>query len=70
LLVLLAFLMAAPLGYFAMQAWLETFAYRIELSPWFFVLALLASLLIAWLTVGYKSLAAALRNPVDSLRSE
>ena len=62
--------MASPLGYFAMQVWLETFAYRIELSLWFFVLALLASLLIARLTVGYKSLAAALRNPVDSLRSE
>lgn len=70
LLVLIAYLIAAPVGFFAMQAWLETFAYRIALSPWIFVLAFLASLLIAWLTVGYKSLSAALSNPVDSLRSE
>jgi ABC-type antimicrobial peptide transport system permease subunit len=70
LLVFIAYLLAAPVGYFAMQAWLETFAYRVELSPWFFVIAFVASLLIAWLTVGYKSLSAALSNPVDSLRSE
>lgn len=69
-LVLLAFVIAAPLGYLAMQAWLETFAYRIDISAWHFVIAFGASLFIAWLTVGYKSLTAALRNPVDSLRSE
>ena len=70
LLVLLAFVIAAPLGYFAMQAWLETFVYRIELSVAYFVLALLASVGIAWLTVGYKSVRAALANPVDALRNE
>ena len=69
-LVLLAFVIAAPLGYFAMQAWLETFAYRIELSVGYFALALLASIGIAWLTVGYKSIRAAVANPVESLRSE
>ncbi len=69
-LVIIAFLIAAPLGYLTMQAWLETFAYRIDLSVWFFVLTFGASLLIAWLTIGYKSLTAALRNPVESLRSE
>ena len=69
-LVLLAFIIAAPLGYFAMQAWLETFAYRIELSVGYFALALLASVGIAWLTVGYKSIRAAVANPVESLRSE
>jgi putative ABC transport system permease protein len=46
-LVMVAFLIAAPVGYFAMQAWLNTFAYRIELNLWFFMAALLASLLIA-----------------------
>ena len=70
LLVLLAFVIAAPLGYFAMQAWLETFVYRIPLSISYFVLALLASIGIAWVTVGYKSVRAALSNPVDALRSE
>ena len=69
-LVLLAFVIAAPLGYFAMQAWLETFAYRIELSVGYFALALLASIGIAWITVGYKSIRAAVANPVESLRSE
>ena len=70
LLVLLAFVIAAPLGYFAMQAWLETFVYRIDLSVLYFALALLASIGIAWITVGYKSIRAALSNPVDALRSE
>ena len=70
LLVLLAFVIAAPLGYFAMQAWLETFVYRIDLSVVYFALALLASVGIAWITVGYKSVRAALSNPVDALRSE
>ncbi|MGB3851379.1 MAG: ABC transporter permease [Tunicatimonas sp.] len=70
LLVLLAFVIAAPLGYFAMQAWLETFVYRIPLSITYFALALLASVGIAWVTVGYKSVRAALSNPVDALRSE
>ena len=70
LLVLLAFVIAAPLGYFAMQAWLETFVYRIDLSVAYFALALLASVGIAWVTVGYKSVRAALANPVDALRSE
>ena len=70
LLVLLAFVVAAPLGYFAMKAWLETFAYRIDLSLLYFALALLASISIAWLTVGYKSIRAALSNPVEALRNE
>lgn len=70
LLVVLAFLIAAPVGYFAMQAWLQTFAYRIDLNAWFFVGAFATSLFIAWLTVGYQSLLAAMKNPIDSLRSE
>ena len=69
-LVLLAFVIAAPLGYFAMQAWLETFVYRIDLSVAYFALALLTSVGIAWITVSYKSIRAALSNPVDALRSE
>jgi len=69
-LVIVAYVVAAPAAYFAMQAWLTGFAYRIDLSLWFFGAALVASLLIAWLTVGYKSVQAAASNPVDSLRSE
>jgi ABC-type antimicrobial peptide transport system permease subunit len=70
LLVIIAFLVAAPLSYFAMQFWLETFEYRISLSAWFFVLTFILSMLIAWFTVGYKSLTAARSNPVESLRNE
>ncbi|MEM6844503.1 MAG: ABC transporter permease [Bacteroidota bacterium] len=69
-LVVLAFVIAAPLGYFAMQAWLETFVYKIPLSIGYFALALVASMLIALVTVGYKSIRAATANPVDSLRNE
>lgn len=69
-LVFIAFVLAAPLAYYAMQAWLETFEYRISISAWFFAIAFVASLLIAWFTVGYKSIAAARSNPVDSLRNE
>ena len=69
-LVLVAFLIAAPLGYLAMRAWLDTFAYRINLHLGFFVLALLAATVVAWITVGYRSACAARANPVDSLRNE
>ena len=69
-LVLLAFLVAAPLGYFVMRTWLDTFAYRIDLHAGFFGLTLLASVLVAWGTVGYRAVRAAVANPVDSLRDE
>ena len=69
-LVLLAFGVAAPLGYLAMRAWLDTFAHRIELHAGFFGATLLIALVIAALTVGYRSLLAAGANPVDSLRDE
>ena len=69
-LVLLAFLIAAPLSYLAMQVWLDTFAYRIDIHIGFFVLTLLASIIVAGLTVGYRSVRAAVANPVESLREE
>nr|WKN38898.1 ABC transporter permease [Tunicatimonas sp. TK19036] len=69
-LVLLAFIIAAPVGYFAMQAWLETFVDKIPITPIYFALAFLVSILITLVTVGYKSLHAALANPVESLRNE
>ncbi len=69
-LVLIAFVIAIPLAYYAMQAWLSDFAYRIDISVWPFLLAGGVSLLIAWLTVSYQSVKAALANPVDALRDE
>ncbi|WP_177192181.1 hypothetical protein [Chitinophaga arvensicola] len=55
---------------YLMTRWLGTFTYRIHLGAGIFLLALGVSLVIALLTVGYKSIQAALRNPVKSLRSE
>ena len=68
--VLVANVLAWPLAYWAMYQWLQTFAYRVDLSPWTFVMAGLAALAIAWLTMSYQSIKAALRNPVDALRYE
>jgi ABC-type antimicrobial peptide transport system permease subunit len=69
-LILLGFVFAAPLGWFVMNMFLEKFVYKIELGPAIFLLTLGATLLIAMLTVGYKSVRAATVNPVNALRSE
>ncbi len=69
-LVGIAFLIAAPVAYFAMQHWLQDFVYRTELQPLIFILAGVLALLIAWLTVGYQAIKAALTNPVEALRYE
>lgn len=69
-LVLISFVIAVPLGYYAMNEWLQGFAYRIEIHWTIFIGAGLLSVVIAWLTVGFESLKAAVGNPVVSLRSE
>ncbi len=70
-LVVVAFVVAAPVAYFAMdQWWLQDFAYRIDISWPIFLMAGLSALLIAWLTVSYQSVKAALTNPVEALRYE
>lgn len=69
-LVLVAFVVAAPVAWFAMRRWLEDFAYRIELGPGVFLLAGAAALGIALLTVSYQALKAATANPTDALRAE
>jgi putative ABC transport system permease protein len=69
-LVAIAFLIATPLGYFAMQRWLQNFAYRIDIGWWIFALAGGLALLIALLTVSAQAIKAALANPVEALRYE
>lgn len=69
-LILAGFLFALPLGWFAMEQFLNEFAYRIPLSPAIFVAAFLVTIAISLLTVGYKSFRAAVANPVKSLRYE
>lgn len=69
-LVLIAFIIAAPVGYFLMHRWLEDFAYRIELSWEIFCMAGVLALAIAVLTVSFQAMRAALADPVKSLRYE
>ena len=69
-LVLLAFVIATPVAWFAMHKWLEDFAYRIHLSWWVFVLAGIAAFAIAVLTISFQTVKAAVANPVKSLRTE
>ncbi|RYY54256.1 MAG: ABC transporter permease [Chitinophagaceae bacterium] len=69
-LILLSILIATPLAWFAINSWLQGFAYHIEIGWLVFVIAAVAALGIAWLTVGYESVKAALVNPVKSLRTE
>jgi putative ABC transport system permease protein len=68
--VLVANLIAIPLGYWAMHSWLEGFAYRISLQWWLFLLAASMGVVVALLTVSAQAVKAALANPVNSLRSE
>ncbi|HEY1872704.1 MAG TPA: FtsX-like permease family protein, partial [Chitinophagaceae bacterium] len=68
--VLLAFLVAFPAAWYAMNNWLQNYAYKINLSWWMFVLAGSLTVCIALITVSYQSIKAALMNPVKSLRTE
>ncbi len=69
-LVLLASLIAFPVAWWAMNKWLQSFAYRINVSWWFFAVAGIAALLIALVTVSFKAIRAAMANPAKSLRTE
>ena len=66
----IGFVLAGPLAWFTMKEWLSEFAYRIDLSAWIFLAGLAVTLLIALVTVGYRSMRAATTNPVKSLRYE
>lgn len=69
-LILFAFLIAGPLGYYAMLHWLEDFEYRITIGPGVFLAALFATIAIAALTVGYHTYRAATANPIESFKYE
>jgi putative ABC transport system permease protein len=70
LLVLLAFVIATPVAAWAMQRWLEGYAYHVPLSGAIFVISGLLAFAIALLTVSYHAVRTALANPVKSLRAE
>ncbi|HWK07671.1 MAG TPA: ABC transporter permease [Puia sp.] len=69
-LILIAFLVAAPIAYYAMHSWLENFAYHIRISAGIFGVAIMASFAIAALTIASQTIKAALANPVKALKSE
>ena len=69
-LVGVAILISLPLGWYAMNKWLEDFTFRIEIPLWIYALAALAAIIISILTVSYQSIKAAIVNPVKSLKSE
>jgi ABC-type antimicrobial peptide transport system permease subunit len=69
-LIVIAFIVAGPVAYYMMSKWLNNFAFRIHVGVMVFAVAMTTSLIIAWLTVGYKSIQAAIVNPVKSLRTE
>lgn len=68
--VFIAFLIATPFAWYVMHRWLQTFAYKTELSWWIFCLAGIIALVIALITVSWQSWKAATRNPADALRYE
>jgi len=68
--VVIAFIIACPVAWFAMNKWLLNFAYKTELSLWIFALAGIIAMIIALLTVSWQSWRAATKNPADTLRYE
>jgi len=69
-LVFIACIIAFPLSWWAMNKWLQSFAYRINISWWIFLVAGVAAILIALITVSFQAIKAAMANPVDSLKNE
>ncbi|HWZ03395.1 MAG TPA: ABC transporter permease [Mucilaginibacter sp.] len=69
-LILIAIFIAIPLSWYAVNSWLAGFAYHINVSWFIFFIAALAALSIAWITVSYESIKAAIVNPIRSLRTE
>jgi putative ABC transport system permease protein len=69
-LVLIAFVLAAPLAWYAMNWWLQDFVYRIDISWWVFGLAAVLAILVTMATISFQAIKAAIVNPITSLRSE
>ena len=70
ILITIAFVIASPIAWYFMHQWLQQYTYRITLGAWFFIITIISALCIAWLTVGYTAVKAAIANPVKSLRTE
>ena len=69
-LVIIALIFAVPVAWFAMDKWLQGFAYRINIHWWVFMIAAIITVFIAWITISAQAFKAAAANPVKSLRTE
>jgi putative ABC transport system permease protein len=69
-LVVVAFILAIPIAWYAMYNWLQNFAYRVTIGWWIFAVAGVTAFLIALLTISFQAIKAAMANPVKSLRTE
>jgi len=69
-LVFLSMFIASPIAWYFLHRWLENFAYRVTISWWVFVLAGVGAIAVAWITVSFRAIRAAIANPVTCLRSE
>jgi ABC-type antimicrobial peptide transport system permease subunit len=69
-LIIIAFLIAAPVAWYLMNTWLQGFAYKVTLAWWIFLLAGFTSIFIALVTVSWQAIKAAIANPIKSLRTE
>src|SRR6185295_9992648 len=68
-LVCIAFVIAAPVAWFAMNKWLQNYVYRVNISVWIFLIAGISAVFVALLTISFQAIKAALANPVKSLRT-
>jgi putative ABC transport system permease protein len=69
-LVLIALVIASPIAWYMMNNWLQDFAYRTQMSWWIFIMAGVAAIVIALVTISFQAIKAAVANPVKSLRTE
>lgn len=69
-LVLVSIVLACPIAWYAMSAWLQNYAYRVEIQWWVFAVAGVAAILIAFITVSFQSIKAAMMNPVKAIKTE
>ena len=70
ILIIVGYVVGAPVAFMVMNNWLDGFAYRIEIQPSFFIVALVLTVAVMALTVGYQVIVAARTNPTKSLRTE
>jgi predicted permease len=69
-LILIAFAISIPIGYYIMRDWLDQYSYRITIHASVFLLAILGSILVAWIAVGHRAILAAMANPTKAIRTE